>query len=209
MRKTIGIIAREYVADYKEIQLYGCKRDLIRFLKKYDINVITIPIVFEDNSEFEKIKEIIDFCDGIISPGGSKIYDIEYKLINYLYEINKPTLGICLGMQIMGKAFNEKVRTKIKDEKHYSDKEYVHNIIIKRDSLLYKIIGEEKIKVNSRHKNQIPYTNLDCVAYSEDNIIEAIEDRNKKFFMGVQWHPESLIEDSNSNKLMEYFIKML
>lgn len=209
MRKTIGIIAREYVADYKEIQLYGCKRDLIQFLKKYDINVITIPIVFENDGEFEKIKEIIDFCDGIISPGGSKIYEIEYKLINYLYEINKPTLGICLGMQIMGKAFNEKVRTKIEDEKHYSDKEYVHNIIIKRDSLLYKIIGEEKIKVNSRHKNKIPYTNLDCVAYSEDNIIEAIEDKNKKFFMGVQWHPESLTEDSNSNKLIEYFIKML
>lgn len=209
MKKTIGIISREYVSDYKKSPLYGCKRELIQFLKKYDINIISIPIVFENSNEFDKIKEIIDFCDGIISPGGSRMHDIDYKLIEYLYEIDKPTLGICLGMQIMGKAFNKKVRKKIESENHCSDEKYVHNIIIKKDSLLYRIIGEEKIKVNSRHKKQIPYTNLDSVAYSEDNILEAVEDKNKKFFIGVQWHPESLIEDVYSNKLFDYFIGKL
>lgn len=209
MKKTIGVIARESISEYKQVPLYGIRRDIIQFLKKYDINVIMIPILFDSEEEFSKIKEIIDFCDGIVSPGGSQIYDIDYKIIEYLYEIDKPTLGICLGMQIMGKLFNGKVRTKIEDEKHCSDEEYVHNIIIKKDSLLYKIIGEEKIKVNSRHMRQIPYTNLDCVAYSEDNVLEAIEDRTKKFFIGVQWHPESLMEDVYSNRLFNYFIKML
>lgn len=209
MKKTIGIMAREYIADYKGIPLYGNRTELIQFLKKYDINIITIPIVFENENEFDKIKEIIDFCDGIISPGGSKIYDIDYKLIEYLYEIDKPTLGICLGMQIMGKLFNGKVRTDIESGKHCSENEYVHNIIIKKDSLLYEIMGEEKIKVNSRHMRQIPYTNLDCVAYSEDNILEAIEDKNKRFFMGIQWHPESLMEDIYSNRLFDYFVKKL
>lgn len=209
MKKTIGVIARESISEYKQVPLYGIRRDVIQFLKKYDINVIMIPILFDSKEEFSKIKEIIDFCDGIVSPGGSKIYDIDYKIIEYLYEIDKPTLGICLGMQIIGKLFNGKVRAKIEDEKHCSDEEYVHNIIIKKDSLLYKIIGEEKIKVNSRHMRQIPYTNLDCVAYSEDNVIEAIEDRTKKFFIGVQWHPESLMEDVYSNRLFNYFIKML
>ena len=60
---------------------------------------------------------------------------------------------------------------------------------------MYKIIGEETIKVNSRHMRQIPFTNLDGVAYSEDNILEAIEDKSKKFFLGIQWHPESLLDD--------------
>lgn len=209
MKKTIGMIAREYIADYKAIPLYGNKTELIQFLKKYDINIITIPIAFENENEFDKIKEIINFCDGIISPGGSKIHDIDYKLMQYLYEIDKPTLGICLGMQIMGKVFNGKVRTDIESGNHCSEDEYVHNIIIKKDSLLYEIIGEEKIKVNSRHMKQIPYTNLDCVAYSEDNVLEAIEDKNKRFFMGIQWHPESLMEDIYSNRLFDYFIKKL
>lgn len=209
MKKTIGIILRENTSEYKEIPLYACRRDVIQFLKKYDINIVGIPIVFENKNEFEKIKEIIDFCDGIISPGGSKIYDIDYQIIEYLHQIDKPTLGICLGMQIMGKLFNGKVRTKVEDGKHCSEEEYVHNIIIKKDSLLYKIIGEEKIKVNSRHMRQIPYTNLDCVAYSEDNVLEAIEDKNKKFFMGIQWHPESLMEDVYTNRLFDYFIDVM
>ncbi len=209
MKKTIGIILRENVSNYKDIPLYACRREIVQFLKKYDINIIAIPIIFNDDNEFDRIKEIIDFCDGIISPGGSIIYDIDYKIIEYLYNIDKPTLGICLGMQIIGKVFNGKVRTKIEDESHYSQEEYAHDIIIKKDSLLYKIIGKEKIKVNSRHMRQIPYTNLDCVAYSENNILEAIEDKNKKFFIGVQWHPESLIEDVYSNRLFDYFIEQL
>lgn len=209
MKKTIGIIAREYIADYKQIPLYGIRREVIQFLKKYDINVILIPILFEGENEFYKIKEMIDFCDGVISPGGSKIYDIDYRIIEYLHEIDKPVLGICLGMQIMGKLFNGKIRIDIEGGRHCTEEEYVHNIIIKKDSLLYEIIGEEKIKVNSRHIRQIPATNLDCVAYSEDGILEAIEDRSKKFFMGVQWHPESLLEDVYSKRLFDYFIKQL
>lgn len=209
MKKTIGVIARENVSEYKQVPLYGIRRDVIQILKKYDVNVIMIPILFDSEKEFNKIKEIVDFCDGIVSPGGSKIYDIDYKIIKYLYEIDKPTLGICLGMQIMGKLFNGKVRTQIEKGNHCQDEEYVHNIIIQKDSLLFKIMGTEKIKVNSRHKKQIPYTNLDCVAYSEDNILEAIEDKTKKFFMGIQWHPETLIEDMYSNRLFDYFVKML
>lgn len=209
MKKTIGIILRENTSEYKGIPLYSCRREVVQFLKKYDINIIGIPIVFDNKDEFKKIKEIIDFCDGIISPGGSKIYDIDYQIIEYLHQIDKPTLGICLGMQIMGKLFNGKVRTEVEDGKHYSEKEYVHNIILKKDSLLYKILGEEKIKVNSRHMRQIPYTNLDCVAYSEDNVLEAIEDKSKKFFIGIQWHPESLMEDAYSNRLFDYFINVM
>lgn len=209
MKKTIGIILRENVSDYRAIPLYACRRDLVQFLKKYNVNIIGIPIIFGDDEEFDRIKEILNFCDGIISPGGSKISDIDYKIIEYLYKIDKPTLGICLGMQIIGKLFNGKIRTKIEDERHYSQKEYVHEVIIKKDSRLYQILREEKIRVNSRHMRQIPTTQLDCVAFSEDGVLEAIEDKNKKFFIGIQWHPESLMEDVFSNRLFDYFMEQL
>ena len=45
-------------------------------------------------------------------------------------------------------------------------------------------------------------------AVSKDGIIEGIEDNSKKFFLGVQWHPESL-KDSNSYNLIKYFINSL
>lgn len=211
MKKTIGIISREYIADYqyKEVKLYGFRKDLVPYLRKYDVNVISIPVVFENENEFEKVKEIVDFSDGIIFPGGSEMYDIDYKIIKYLYEMDKPTLGICLGFQIMAKAFNGKDRVLIESGNHASEDEYVHNIKIKKDSVLYKIIGEEEIKVNSRHTKQVPYTELDCVAYSDDNVLEAIEAKNKKFFMGIQWHPESLLDDIYSKRFFDYFIGSL
>lgn len=209
--KTIGVILRQWKANYKEYPLYAVKTDLITFLRKYEVNVIAIPIVFENNDEFKKIKETIDLCDGIILPGGSGIRDIDYKITEYLYSIDKPTLGICLGMQIIGKTFNGKIREKVENGTHNSSEEYVHNIIISEDSLLHKILKETKIKVNSRHENYIPYIKqLESVAYSEnDNILEAVEDKNKRFFIGVQWHPESLIDDVYSNRLFDYFIKKL
>jgi len=43
---------------------------------------------------------------------------------------------------------------------------------------------------------------------SDDNIIEGIEDSNKKFFLGVQWHPEST-EDIDNYNLFKYFIDII
>ena len=50
---------------------------------------------------------------------------------------------------------------------------------------------------------------MDISATSEDNIPEAIEDKNKRFFIGVQWHPESLVDDVYSNRLFTAFIGSL
>ena len=207
--KTIGIILREWRADVKKIPLYGIRTDLIEFLRKYEVNTIAIPVIFEKKGEFEKIKEIIDYCDGIIFPGGKYVKEIDCQIMKYLHDQDKPTLGICLGMQIMGATFNGGIREKIENGNHNRDKESVHDITIKKDSKLYEIIGKEKIKVNSRHGKCIPHTTLDCTAYSEDGIIEAIEDKTKKFFLGVQWHPETLIEDEYSNKIFAKFIEQV
>ncbi len=114
--KTVGIILRDWKADVKKIPFYGIRTDLIEFLRKYDINVIGVPIAFDRKNEFNKVKEIIDFCDGIIFPGGRNVKEIDFEIITYLNKINKPTFGICLGMQIMGTAFDGK-REKIEKRK--------------------------------------------------------------------------------------------
>ena len=82
-------------------------------------------------------------------------------------------------------------------------------IEIEKDSKLYEILGETTIEVNSRHFDCVEYTDLDCVAKAEDGLIEAIEDKSKKFFIGVQWHPESMMYDKYSKKLFDYYVKTL
>ena len=65
---------------------------------------------------------------------------------------------------------------------------------------------KENITVNSRHNYAIKRTTLEISGHSEDNIIESIEDTNKKFFIGIEWHPESL-ENEESKLIFDYFIK--
>lgn len=62
--------------------------------------------------------------------------------------------------------------------------------------------------VNSRHKCYTADASiLDCTAYSPDGIIEAVEDNNKKFYLAVQFHPESLYKtDENMNNIFRGFI---
>jgi len=92
-------------------------------------------------------------------------------------------------------------------DKHFSNNGYIHYINILENSLLYKILKEKRILVNSRHKTAIMDTNLNVVARSDDNVIEAVEDPTKSFFLGVEWHPESL-NDENSKKIFDYFFKI-
>ena len=208
--KTIGIILREWTSGYREIPLYAVRRDVIIYLNKYDVNLVTISLIFDNNESFNKAKNIINICDGIILPGGSDPLPLDNELVKYLYDNDIPTLGICLGMQIMSLAFNDNKLGRLGTEDHNVPSGYVHKIKLDKESMLYNIIGEEIIEVNSRHHDYIEDTRLDKVAYSiPDNILEAVEDKTRKFFVGVQWHPESLKEDVYSKKIFDAFISKL
>ena len=90
---------------------------------------------------------------------------------------------------------------------HKRTDKYVHEINLFSDSKLYQILKKEKLLVNSRHKSKITKTDLSISAYANDMVIEAVEDKSKKFFIGVQWHPESMIKyDIDMNEIFKTFI---
>lgn len=207
--KRVGIILRDYTRK-RGSALLGVREDLIGYLRYYSIEIICIPIVFQNNEyeELERVIKLIKLCDGIILPGGAEEYDIDYKIVKYLYEHDIPTIGICLGMQLMALTFNGDIKL-IGNETHQKKEGYVHEVKIKEGSRLADILKSNKILVNSRHIERITTTDLPIVAISNDLVIEAVEDKNKKFFIGVQWHPESLKEDIYSKKLFDFFINSL
>lgn len=184
--------------------VYGVRDYLIKKIKKYNVSIMCLPFDFENNIEINTT--LIDKCDGIILPGGKVSHELDDRIEKYLYDIDKPTLGICLGMQLMGMAFNN--HDIIPVNNHQTGRKYSHFIKINKDTLLYSIIGEENIQVNSLHSFCIPDTRLHVSARSDDEKIEAIEDKRKTFFLGVQWHPE-LLDDENTDKLFNYFISKL
>lgn len=89
------------------------------------------------------------------------------------------------------------------------DVDYVHTVKIEKNSLLYEMIGKEEISVNSLHNYHIPCVHsLKVSAISEDGLIEAIENTEKRFVLGVQWHPEGMTNyDENARKILSRFIK--
>jgi len=143
-------------------------------------------------------------CNGFILQGGDTIDNNNLELLKVFTNKNIPILGICLGMQEMGVFDNGKL---IDVSGHLNDG--LHEIIINKDSLLYKIIGFSKILVNSRHKSVIKNTNLFVSSISSDNQIESIENRDLNFYLGLQWHPENMYNDDiNARKIFDYFIKV-
>ena len=193
----IGILGRlDYTPSGKEA--FIIYKSLVDMVNSYDINVIgIIP------NKIDKIKDIIDMCDGIILSGGSNesIYDNE--IIKYIYDNNIPCLGICMGMQEICMLYGGKMED---IANHHSDLEYAHEVVLYGS----RIYEDKIIKVNSRHNSSIVKTDLNVVGKSIDRVVEMVEDKYKKFFVGVQWHPENLyMIDTDAKVLIDAFISSL
>lgn len=195
----IGIVGRIHSEEHG---YYAFNQEVIQVIRDY--GYLPMPILFDihidSTIELERQKPLIDQCCGFLLQGGSMYDEVELLLVQYLHENNIPVLGICLGMQTMAMAFGGMMG-------HISShmkKGYAHSVAIQPDTQLFSILEQESIVVNSRHVDYIISTDLTTSA--KVDIIEAVEDREKPFFIGVQWHPESL-RDENSEKLFIHFFE--
>ena len=176
----------------------------------YSTRLRDVPELTED--EKKTYREMIDMCDGIIMQGGYRIYNYCEYILNYAIEKDIPVLGVCMGMQLLAKIDNgdyclEENDTDINHRQPRVD--YVHNVNILEGTMLKDIVKEEEIKVNSKHRFHVKgVNNFRISAYSEDGLIEGIELPGKKFVIGVQWHPEKMINyDPAAHRLFARFIE--
>ncbi len=130
--------------------------------------------------------------------------NFEVALINEAIKKKIPILGICAGMQLMavkigGGKLIQDILTAGYTTINHEQKAYnihpskpSHSIIVDESSYLYKIIGKNKIEVNSTHHQAVKEIgdNFMVSAKAPDGIIEAIEHTNYPFMIGVEWHPE-------------------
>lgn len=195
MSLIIGIIERNGLSETgKKIGVVYSE------IERCVINSGGIPVGISNN----KIELYFDICNGFIFQGGDFEDEKNMTIIKRLYDKDVPVLGICLGMQEMALAFGGKLDL---IDNHYINGE--HMISLNKDSLLRKIVGTETMMVNSRHRFVVNKCILDSVAYSENGFVEAIEDKDKKFFVGVQWHPEDMYDKTYEvRQIFDYFIKM-
>lgn len=173
-----------------------------------NMSISNIPKL--NQNQIIDLQTSLNMCDGIIKPGALRIYNYERYIYEYTVEKNIPFLGICAGMQIMAHYKKEKIENNIKNNtniNHHSKEEYCHQVYIKKQTLLYEILKQELIEVNSKHNYHIESSgNLKVCATALDGTIEAIEKDDLKFSLGVQWHPE-LLNDLNTDKIFDRLIE--
>ncbi len=189
-----------------KILLINNRSKLFSILRK---KIRAIPNVKLDEVPYDKITNIkYDSYDGIILSGGSNVssvntgYDTTYApQITLIKNRKKPILGICLGFQIVAKAYGEKIEKLAEKTKNPRD-----IICIKKDAL-FKNMSEQFVAYEYHLYAVLHVKNLVILAQSKDGI-EAVKHPTKKIY-GVQFHPECDISNSDAGKVLKNFITIV
>ena len=131
-------------------------------------------------------------------------------IAKYCYDNDIPIIGICAGLNNVVRAVGGRTKAISNPDFHRQSEDYVHNVILNKNSFFYNLLNEEKFEVNSRHRNTIADTGcLSVAGYDDEGNIEVVEDKNKKCYLGIRFHPESLyLIDPIHNKIFEKFIEI-
>lgn len=165
-----------------------------------------IPVVLTPLTPLQAIPEVLQDLDGIVLTGGSdpdttdfgvetdpraNVMDsrrqaFEIGLLRHLEHTRSslPTLGICLGMQLLGLVSGARLEQHLPDVLDSADRH--------RDGGLHPVTGPRYAgMVHSDHVQALADPGrLEVLATADDGVIEAIVDPDHAFRIGVQWHPE-------------------
>jgi gamma-glutamyl-gamma-aminobutyrate hydrolase PuuD len=136
--------------------------------------------------------------------------EIEIRLIRHALRLKLPILGICRGSQLLnvvcgGTLYGDVQREKSSplrhiDVAHYDT--YRHPISIVAGSPLEKWYRRNALQVNSYHHQGVRKLarRFKPMAYAGDGLVEAFRDPKSAFVVGLQFHPERMLEEASGNR---------
>lgn len=206
MKPVIGITCK-FLAEKK---LHNINEEYIRAIEATGGIPLLVPLL----ESIEVIEALSKRINGLLlaggwdvapalygeKPDGVKETDpfkdfLEINLAKFAIKLKLPILGICRGCQMLNVVNGG---TLIQDiQNHYQTEptnQPTHEIKIKKDSLLFKLVGKETLMVNTFHHQSVKAIapGFKVSALSGDGIIEGIEHTGDSFMMGIQFHAEYL-----------------
>lgn len=151
--------------------------------------------------------------------------EFELALVREARRRGLPILAICRGIQVLnvacGGTLVQDIPSQVENALDHAYTvpphrafDYAHDIWIEDNSLLASLMqerlnGSDSCAVNSRHHQAVKQVapGFRVVATAPDGIIEAIEDPQARFCLGVQWHPENFWRTGEFRSLFEGFLE--
>ena len=147
---------------------------------------------------------------------------LELAIARRAIDADLPLFAICRGLQVMNVAAGgtlvqdipSEIGQMISHDQRVPRDFEAHTVRIKpgtklADALASEIDDHGETRVNSRHHQAVGALapDMEITAVAPDGITEAIERTDRRFCVGVQWHPENFHASGRFSGLFDAFVK--
>jgi len=227
----IGItLDYEAGGGYSKLPWYALRENYCSAVSRFGALPIPLP------HEVGQVEAYLGLIDGLIITGGAfdvspdyygeshkhektstkdRRTQFEFAITRGVIEKKKPVLGICGGEQLLNVVLGgtliqhipDTVKNALEHEQKNPRTEPGHDVAIVPGTLLHRIVGVDKISVNTAHHQAVakPAPGTVVNSTTSDGVIEGIELPAHPFCLGVQWHPEYNVSPADK-KIFEAFI---
>jgi putative glutamine amidotransferase len=184
-----------------------------------------IPLPLPLLRDEERMRVLYERCDALCLPGGpdvepgrygeeegagcevetaAELDDAEMLLTRWLVADDRPTLAICRGIQVVNVALGGSLWQDLATQgatpvahRREPRTALAHDVRVVPGTLLHRTLGVDALRVNSLHHQAIRRVGegLQASGCSDDGLVEAVEMPDRRFLLGVQWHPEELVAE--------------
>jgi putative glutamine amidotransferase len=227
---VIGIVAHRLYAQSHQSKVDGQIAAYCRAVSLAGGAPVLIPLALDEM----QWRAIYSRLDGLLLPGGVDVDPVHYGqaphpklgevdpaldeaellLARWALSDDLPLLGICRGAQLLNVAAGGSLVQDIPSQwtnplVHATFAASAHQVTIRPGNRLAEVLGVETCMTNSRHHQAAKALGPGFIvtATTSDGVIEALERVDAAFCIGVQWHPENLVEqDRVMLSLFEAFV---
>jgi len=159
------------------------------------------------------VEETLDALDAVVFTGGSdvdpELYgeephaetagivrmrdEAELALLRAALERDMPVLGICRGIQVLNVGLGGDLDQHLEGHRHDPPGEFIaHDVAIEPNTRLAEMLGERTTVMSHHHQGlRTLAPGLVETARADDGLLEAVEAPDRRFTVGVLWHPEA------------------